>query len=816
MPYPGYPGVDIELWINCRCTVRPVLAEEVLVAAFKDYTPEQRKKAHTLPDGSYPIEDCADLKNAIQAIGRAKDPAKAKAHIRTQKSRLGCPDVELPDTWSAGWCAPSEEEALTAADGERTATVIVALPDPDDQVHNIGDEDKHLTIAYLGNPLDGDIDAIKAAVATLAAQTEPLVVMVSGQGELGAEGAQVWLCEDPALNVIRQWLADEPEVGGVMQAAETHPHFVPHVTSGYGEAPDGMADINEIAFDRLAVWHAGQQFEYPLGGEMPENDTSEVETDDKPREGKFTELLNEAAKNGVHEGQRDVFAAAPPVTPGYGVLTVEGTWSGDKRRFTEGAVRTRPLPLPLNWQRMSDEGHKKSVTVFKIARTERVGNEIRYSGNFIANPESDEVQALIAEFGRFGVSIDADDVDMEFNEATDAEQEGLTFTNARSCGGSIVQIPAFHEAYIALGVEPDDFFDGGTPLESEGESMVASIEMADLAPGKTEDGPGWLTNYEDTDRLRDWWASAESGVNWGVPGDFNRCRVKAAEYVKPQYLSGFCANRHYDALGFWPGQEASVADVLESTDPAPALSLVASTYGNLKAPHEWFAMEEITDNPKGCPLTITEDGQVYGHVAAWKACHGNTQAYGECRVAPRSASNYSQFLLGETLTTEGTVATGCLTIGGGHANGRLRLREAARHYDDATSAFADVTCIDGEVGIWVCGWVRPGTPEEMVVAARASKLSGDWRKAGSNWEMIAALAVNAPGYQIPRVAAGIVDGEQISLVAANVVVHDTIPVPEHFDTELLADQIVARIEARQKAKVDMAALRARFEQKVSV
>jgi len=215
-------------------------------------------------------------------------------------------------------------------------------------------------------------------------------------------------------------------------------------------------------------------------------------------------------------------------------------------------------------------------------------------------------------------------------------------------------------------------------------------------------------------------------------------------------------------------------------------------------------------------LTITEDGQVYGHVAAWNSCHGNTAAYGQCRVAPRSASNYSQFLLGETLTDEGTVATGCLTIGGGHAASNLRLREAARHYDDATSVFADVTCIDGEVGIWVCGWVRPGTPEEMVVAARASKLSGDWRKAGSNWEMIAALAVNAPGYQIPRVAAGIVDGEQISLVAANVVVADTEPVPEGFDIDALAEALIARMRAREKAAVDMAALRARFEQKVSV
>jgi 8-oxo-dGTP pyrophosphatase MutT (NUDIX family) len=788
---------------------------------LKDYTAEERKKAHTLPDGSFPIEDCADLKNAIQAIGRAKDPAKAKAHIRTQKSRLGCPEVELPDTWASGWCAPSEEE-FASEDGV-----------PDDSGQSGYEGVTHAGLAVQAS----DTGRVLLIQRSLDQDDAPDV-----QGTWEFPGGSLEGDEDPETAARREFCE---EVGCLCPEGE--------ITGGW-RSEDGIyqgfvltCDIEREAFDRLnpevaemenpddpkrrkpdvAAWFSIEQIKAlgpNLRPEVHNTDWSQFsqgggdvwQSEPEPEEDPMPET---ETKDTEMASVTDIFADTPPVTYGHGVLTVEGTWSGDKRRFSEGAVRTRPLPLPLSWQRSSDEGHKKSVTVYKIDRVERVGNEIRYSGNFIVNAESDEVQALIAEFGRFGVSIDADDVTMEFNEASDTEQEGLTFSDARSCGGSIVQIPAFHEAYIALGPAPDDFFEGGTPLDSGGESMVASIEadtFVDIAPGKTEDGPGWLTNYEDTDRLRDWWASAESGVNWGVPGDFNRCRVKAAEHVKPQYLSGFCANRHYDALGFWPGQEASVADSLESTDPAEALTLVASTYGNIKAPHEWFEMEEVTDNPKGCPLTITEDGQVYGHVAVWDSCHGNTAAYGKCRVAPRSASGYSQFLLGETLTTEGAVATGCLTIGGGHAPGNLRLREAARHYDDATSVFADVTCMDGDMGIWVCGWVRPGTPEEMVVAARASKLSGDWRKAGSNWEMIAALAVNAPGYQIPRVAAGIVDGEQISLVAANVVVADTEPVPATFDAEALADQIVARIEARQQAKVDMAALRARFEQKASI
>ena len=54
-----------------------------------------------LPDGSYPIENVSDLKNAIQAYGRAKDKAKAKAHITARAKALGA-ESSLPEDWSGG------------------------------------------------------------------------------------------------------------------------------------------------------------------------------------------------------------------------------------------------------------------------------------------------------------------------------------------------------------------------------------------------------------------------------------------------------------------------------------------------------------------------------------------------------------------------------------------------------------------------------------------------------------------------------------------------------------------------------------------
>lgn len=84
---------------------------------LKDYSPEQRdrmaKDGEAMPDGSYPIADCADLKNAIQAIGRAKDPAAVKKHIKKRRTALDC-DVDLPEDW----------EVQDMKDDEKTAGII--------------------------------------------------------------------------------------------------------------------------------------------------------------------------------------------------------------------------------------------------------------------------------------------------------------------------------------------------------------------------------------------------------------------------------------------------------------------------------------------------------------------------------------------------------------------------------------------------------------------------------------------------------------------------------------------------------------------
>jgi len=76
------------------------------------------KKGDALPDGSFPIASVQDLKNAIKAFGRSKDPAKARAFIKKRAAALGQSKL-LPENWSAGM-AQTYEIAIAALEQATT------------------------------------------------------------------------------------------------------------------------------------------------------------------------------------------------------------------------------------------------------------------------------------------------------------------------------------------------------------------------------------------------------------------------------------------------------------------------------------------------------------------------------------------------------------------------------------------------------------------------------------------------------------------------------------------------------------------------
>lgn len=76
----------------------------LLVEAYeaREFPADKRKdlakKGQAMSDGSFPIATVEDLKNAVRAIGRAKDPAAAKVHIKRRAKALGASDL-IPEGW---------------------------------------------------------------------------------------------------------------------------------------------------------------------------------------------------------------------------------------------------------------------------------------------------------------------------------------------------------------------------------------------------------------------------------------------------------------------------------------------------------------------------------------------------------------------------------------------------------------------------------------------------------------------------------------------------------------------------------------------
>jgi hypothetical protein len=202
---------------------------------------------------------------------------------------------------------------------------------------------------------------------------------------------------------------------------------------------------------------------------------------------------------------------------------------------------------------------------------------------------------------------------------------------------------------------------------------------------------------------------------------------------------------------------------VEDVDPTEAASLVACGFvaGAIPVipPKDWF---ENPDLKRATPLTVTDEGRVFGHIAAWHVDHIGL-SFGT--KPPRSKSKYAYFHTGVVRTDAGIdVPVGQLTLAGGHASLEASASEAARHYDDTASAVSDVHAGEDAYGIWVAGALRPGATPEQIRALRASAPSGDWRPIKGNLELVAVCQVNVPGFPIAR--ARVASGQVMALVAA--------------------------------------------------
>lgn len=113
---PGDPGATFEVFRAAISNEENDMAEATETVERRTFTQDQRDKlaasGAAMKDGSYPIENRADLENAIRAFGRAKNKAAVKKHILKRAKALKAEDL-IPDDW-----ADNTAKRAAGADGE--------------------------------------------------------------------------------------------------------------------------------------------------------------------------------------------------------------------------------------------------------------------------------------------------------------------------------------------------------------------------------------------------------------------------------------------------------------------------------------------------------------------------------------------------------------------------------------------------------------------------------------------------------------------------------------------------------------------------
>ena len=289
------------------------------------------------------------------------------------------------------------------------------------------------------------------------------------------------------------------------------------------------------------------------------------------------------------------------------------------------------------------------------------------------------------------------------------------------------------------------------------DSMALEIRIAkEVLDGMTEEDPLEVPDAEGADE--------DGMVTVAVfkPEDelsvMTSARVRAATLVAIPAFAGATI----DGTEFVDVDLEDLTGTADDEDvEAKSDALIASARPELP-PKSWFQNPQLT---APTALHVTDDGRVYGHLATWETCH--TGYANECLTPPHSQSAYAYFRTGSVLTEDGDVATGRITMDTMHAGRTLSAAGTITHYENTGAGVADVAAGEDAYGIWIAGAIRPGVTDEQVRTLRASPLSGDWRKVKGGLELMAALAVNMPGFPIPRPAALAASGFEVeSLVAS--------------------------------------------------
>ncbi|MDX3345893.1 ADP-ribosyltransferase [Streptomyces sp. ME02-6987-2C] len=371
--------------------------------------------------------------NAVVSSGHTGPPATPRS--ATLAAATGSSDFETRITWQPDDVVVDKRakasgggEATAAADGSHlTGGMIALMPTESDAARLALDggeaaEELHLTLYFLGDNGGAWTDDqrnelaanVRAAVSDLPSQLTARMFGANHWNPASDSPSWVWAVGDdrdrpdgtPTLEEVRQLvtgaLEDTHETPDV---PDQHSPWVPHVCAQYsddhGLLPALVDRLGDVTFDRIRLAFAGDHIDIPLGPHQEEPMTEDVQA------------AADIAEDFVPLTVRGW------TTPEPWAIAYEDEETGDGRIFTKGAVKWDRQPKPLQYADEMLMGHQGARLAGAMQKVKRVGNRITSSGVLYLNqPAGLDAMLLLDEEAPLGISVDLDDVDLEFVDKT--------------------------------------------------------------------------------------------------------------------------------------------------------------------------------------------------------------------------------------------------------------------------------------------------------------------------------------------------------------------------------------------------------------
>lgn len=453
--------------------------------------------------------------------------------------------------------------------------------------------------------------------------------------------------------------------------------------------------------------------------------------------------------------------------------------------------------------------------------------------------EPGECTVVLAKAGSDDAVSEAELDELIWSENGEELELEMLFTTYEIAAACLVSVPAFSEC------RPFELLPTNGPITAaiRGQGWDAfpladrNMEwtVADAEPriasdaGLDTDNPDW-GRYAEAFLYQDKNANPETKGAYGFQildvVDGKRVLVPRAVFTVAGVLSGSMGGTNIpqadqDAMRSvveklyarmaeeWDDPSVVAPWVTEQASIVAALTAAAPTYDTALFGDP--GLSEIT------PITVTDNGEIFGHVASHDVCHVGIP--GECVTAPMSSRGYVDFHRYPIMTSSGEVMAGRITVGHSqhvcacencrgrnddHACLNLDAHGSISHHDQmSTVAWVCAGEDTTNNAIWVHGVINPKASVDDLAVLTRRKVSGDWRPIAGNSELVEVLALSREreGFPLPRAR---MSAGRVSALTAAGVIHPTSTTPRptvEIDYERLTDLLAGKLASRMTATV---------------